>query len=72
MPAMQSAALGLALAGSLALGYSNVFVTAPSPENLGTLFSFIFRGLEALGYKVGGQWRRCRYSAAHDARQHLP
>lgn len=41
----KSAALGLAIAGSLALGYSNVFVTAPSPENLQTLFEFILKVL---------------------------
>ena len=39
----KSAAVGLAVAGSLALGYSNVFVTAPSPENLSTLFQFILQ-----------------------------
>ena len=39
----KSAAVGLAVAGSLALGYSNVFVTAPSPENLHTLFQFILQ-----------------------------
>ena len=39
----KSAALGLAIAGALALGYSNIFVTAPSPENLRTLFEFILK-----------------------------
>ena len=39
----KSAALGLAVAGALALGYSNIFVTAPSPENLRTLFEFVFK-----------------------------
>ena len=39
----QSAALGLAIAGALGLGYSNIFVTAPSPENLRTLFQFVFK-----------------------------
>lgn len=28
-----------------------MFVTAPSPENLRTLFEFLFKGLEALGYQ---------------------
>ena len=32
--------------------YSNIFVTAPSPENLKTLFQFIFKGFDALEYKV--------------------
>lgn len=47
----KSASLGLAIAGALALGYSNIFVTAPSPENLRTLFEFIFKGLDDLDYK---------------------
>ncbi|PNG99213.1 hypothetical protein TSOC_015014, partial [Tetrabaena socialis] len=37
----KSAALGLAIAGALSLGYANIFVTAPSPENLRTLFEFV-------------------------------
>ena len=40
---MQSAALGLAMAGSVHLGYANIFVTAPSPENLKTLFQFVLK-----------------------------
>jgi N-acetyltransferase 10 len=32
-------------------GYSNIVVTAPSPENLGMMFQFIVRSFEALGYK---------------------
>lgn len=32
--------------------YSNIFVTAPSPENLKTLFEFIFKGFDALEYQV--------------------
>lgn len=47
----KSAALGLAIAGALGLGYSNIFVSAPSPENLRTLFEFIFKGLDELGFK---------------------
>ncbi|KAG2014403.1 N-acetyltransferase 10 [Coprinopsis cinerea AmutBmut pab1-1] len=47
----KSAALGLAIAAALAHGYSNIFVTSPSPENLKTLFNFIFKGLDALGYE---------------------
>lgn len=42
----------LRAAGALALGYSNIFVTAPSPENLRTLFEFVFKGLDELEYKV--------------------
>ena len=47
----KSAALGLAIAAALAHGYSNIFVTSPSPENLKTLFEFIFKGMDALGYQ---------------------
>ncbi|KAF8200392.1 GNAT acetyltransferase 2-domain-containing protein [Pholiota molesta] len=47
----KSAALGLAIAAALAHGYANIFVTSPSPENLKTLFEFVFKGLDALGYE---------------------
>lgn len=47
----KSAALGVAIAAALAHGYSNIFVTSPSPENLKTLFEFIFKGMDALGYE---------------------
>mmetsp|Transcript_15012 Transcript_15012/g.29501 ORF Transcript_15012/g.29501 Transcript_15012/m.29501 type:complete len:1039 (-) Transcript_15012:64-3180(-) len=47
----KSAALGIAVAGAVAYGYSNIFVTAPSPENLNTLFEMIFKGFDALDYK---------------------
>ncbi|KAF8403599.1 hypothetical protein HHK36_011703 [Tetracentron sinense] len=48
----KSAALGLAITGAIAAGYSNIFVTAPSPENLKTLFEFVCKGFDALEYKV--------------------
>ncbi|KIJ54078.1 hypothetical protein M422DRAFT_25043 [Sphaerobolus stellatus SS14] len=47
----KSAALGLAIAAALAHGYSNIFVTSPSPENLKTVFEFVFKGMDALGYE---------------------
>lgn len=31
--------------------YSNIFVTSPTPENLTTLFEFVFKGFDALDYK---------------------
>ena len=31
--------------------YSNIFVTSPNPENLKTLFDFIFKGFDGLEYK---------------------
>jgi N-acetyltransferase 10 len=47
----KSAAVGLCLAGAIAFGYSNIYVTAPSPENLETVFDFVKRGLVALKYQ---------------------
>jgi len=47
----KSAAIGLALASAVAFGYSNIFVTSPSPENLKTLFEFVFKGFDALDYQ---------------------
>lgn len=32
--------------------YSNIFVTSPSPDNLHTMFEFIFKGFDALQYEV--------------------
>lgn len=46
----KSAALGLAIAAAIAHGYSNIFITSPSPENLKTLFEFVFKGFDALKY----------------------
>lgn len=46
----KSAALGVAVAAAVAHGYSNIFITSPSPENLKTLFEFIFKGFDSLGY----------------------
>ncbi|TKY57778.1 N-acetyltransferase protein [Spatholobus suberectus] len=47
----KSATLGLSIAGAIAVGYSNIFVTAPSPKNLKTLFEFVCKGFDALDYK---------------------
>ncbi|XP_061576929.1 RNA cytidine acetyltransferase [Cololabis saira] len=47
----KSAAMGLAVAGAVAFGYSNIFVTSPSPDNLQTMFEFIFKGFDALQYQ---------------------
>ncbi|KAH9879195.1 killer toxin resistant protein [Plenodomus biglobosus] len=46
----KSAALGVAVAAAVAHGYSNIFITSPSPENLKTLFEFVLKGFDALGY----------------------
>lgn len=46
----KSAALGVAIAAAISHGYSNIFITSPSPENLKTLFEFVFKGFDALSY----------------------
>lgn len=46
----KSATMGLAVSAAVASGLSNVFITSPSPENLRTLFEFVVKGLDALGY----------------------
>jgi N-acetyltransferase 10 len=43
--------MGVAIAAAVAYGYSNIFITSPSPENLKTLFEFVFKGFDALDYK---------------------
>ena len=55
----KSAALGLAIATVVTYRYSNIFVTSPSPENLKTLFEFVFKGFDALDYQV------CVYVCVH-------
>lgn len=52
----KSAALGVAIAAAVAHGYSNIFITSPSPENLKTLFNFIFKGLDVLRYQDGDDY----------------
>ena len=47
----KSAALGLAIAAAVDFGYSNIFVTSPSPENVSTLFDFIYKGFDVLKYE---------------------
>lgn len=46
----KSAAMGVAVAAAIAHGYSNIFITSPSPENLKTFFDFLFKGFDALNY----------------------
>lgn len=47
----KSAAMGLAVAGAVSFGYSQVYVTSPSPENLITFFEFVLKGFDALAYQ---------------------
>ena len=37
-------------AGAVSYGLTNIFVTAPGPENLKTVFEFVISGLRALHY----------------------
>ena len=46
----KSAALGISVAAAISHGYSNIYVTSPSPENLKTFFEFVFKGFDALGF----------------------
>ncbi|KAG7174649.1 RNA cytidine acetyltransferase-like 2 [Homarus americanus] len=47
----KSAALGLAVAAAVHFGLNNIFVTSPSPNNLGTFFEFLLKGFDVLGYE---------------------
>ncbi|VDK24248.1 unnamed protein product [Anisakis simplex] len=47
----KSAALGLAISGAIAFGYTNIFVTSPSPDNLKTLFEFVVIGMNIIGFE---------------------
>ena len=42
--------MGLAISSAIVFGLSNIYVTAPSPENLKTFFEFVVKGLRALNY----------------------
>lgn len=47
----KSASLGISISGAILYGFSNIFVTAPTPENLKSVFEFVFKGLDSLGYR---------------------
>jgi len=49
----KSAVLGLAVAAAIHLGLNSVCVSAPSPHNLSSFFSLLFKGFDALGYQEG-------------------
>ncbi|CAG9315910.1 unnamed protein product [Blepharisma stoltei] len=61
----KSAALGLAVSAAVSIGYSNILVTAPSPENLHAFFQFLFIGLNALGYEEHQHYEVQRGSKEH-------
>lgn len=52
----KSAAIGLTIAVALSIGYTNIFVTAPDPSNVATLFEYILKGLETLGFSEGNDY----------------
>nr|XP_042901020.1 RNA cytidine acetyltransferase isoform X2 [Parasteatoda tepidariorum] len=47
----KSAALGLAIAGGIAMNYSNIFISSSSLNNVDILFRFLLKGLDALNYE---------------------
>lgn len=47
----KSAAMGLATAAAVYFGYSQIYVSSPTPENLITYFEFILKGFDALAYQ---------------------
>ena len=56
----KSAALGLSIAAAIGYGYSNIFVTAPHPENLKTVFEFVFKVRAVVGAFQGCVCARLR------------
>ncbi|XP_008450325.2 RNA cytidine acetyltransferase 1-like isoform X2 [Cucumis melo] len=60
----KSAALGIAIVGAIASGYSNIFVTAPTPENLKSLFEFICKALKTLQYEEHLHYNLVRSSSS--------
>lgn len=47
----KSAALGMAISAAIGYGYTHVFLTAPNASNVKTVFEFLLKGLEKLGYE---------------------
>ncbi|KAH8740787.1 hypothetical protein FG386_002749 [Cryptosporidium ryanae] len=63
----KSAALGLSLACAISQGYSNIFITAPTPENVITVFEFIEIGLISLGYVEHKHFELVRSKLGHES-----
>lgn len=57
----KSAALGLAIAGAITFGYSNIYISSPSPENLNTLFEFVFKGQQYELYLYSIRYHQSSY-----------
>lgn len=47
----KSAALGMAISLAIFKSLSTIFIAAPNIENVGTIFEFILKGINLLGYK---------------------
>jgi len=47
----KSVAIGMVTASAILMGFSNIYITAPNPENLITYFEFLLKSLEILGMK---------------------
>ena len=63
----KSAAMGLAIGTAVAYGYSNICVTAPSAGNVATLFEFVIKALNALGYSEHSDYSKiAAKSHTHD------
>jgi N-acetyltransferase 10 len=60
----KSAAVGLCLAGAVAYGYSNVFLTAASLTAAQSIFRFLLKGFDALGYEEGKDYELIQVSTA--------
>lgn len=51
----KSATLGLSIAAAIAFSYSHIFITAPSPENVGTVFEFVRKVRDCENTEI--EWR---------------
>jgi len=47
----KTCALGLGLAGAIAFGFSNVFLTAETPRKAQEVFRFVLKGFDVMGWK---------------------
>lgn len=60
---------GLCLASAVAYGYSNIFLTAQSPEAAQSIFQFCLKGFDALDYVEEKDYDLIQVSEGGDIRQ---
>lgn len=48
----KSVVLGLAIAGAIALKYSNIFISSLNHNNVKVIFKYLLMGLDAIDFKV--------------------